>query len=160
MGCNIKRILRFNNAINACIVKILNTDKQDITNDCTYSWSADGVCWSAWTSYDTYLRITKQLESDFYLRVLISSGISDVALNNCITKDYNCNRRLVVMEKKLVVQSKKYKGESSVVSIRMPVELIRHIDKIAEETGRTRNEIILLCLEFATENVVIEKESK
>lgn len=64
------------------------------------------------------------------------------------------------MEKKLVVQSKKYKGESSVVSIRMPVELIRHIDKIAEETGRTRNEIILLCLEFATENVVIEKESK
>lgn len=64
------------------------------------------------------------------------------------------------MEKKLVVQSKKYKGESSVVSIRMPVELIRHIDKIAEETGRTRNEIILLCLEFATENIVIEKESK
>ena len=64
------------------------------------------------------------------------------------------------MEKKLVVQSKKYKGESSVVSIRMPVELIRYIDKIAEETGRTRNEIILLCLEFATENVVIEKESK
>lgn len=64
------------------------------------------------------------------------------------------------MEKMLVVQSKKYKGESSVVSIRMPVELIRYIDKIAEETGRTRNEIILLCLEFATENVVIEKESK
>ena len=64
------------------------------------------------------------------------------------------------MEKKLVVQSKKYKGESSVVSIRMPVELIRHVDKIAEETGRTRNEIILLCLEFATDNVVIEKERK
>ena len=35
-----------------------------------------------------------------------------------------------------------------------------YVDKIAEETGRTRNEIILLCLEFATENVVIEKESK
>lgn len=64
------------------------------------------------------------------------------------------------MEKKLVVQSKKYKGESSVVSIRMPVELVRHIDKIAEETGRTRNELILLCLEFATENIIIEKESE
>ena len=61
------------------------------------------------------------------------------------------------MEKKLVVQSKKYKGESSVVSMRMPVELIRQVDKIAEETGRTRNEIILLCLEFSTENIVIEK---
>lgn len=64
------------------------------------------------------------------------------------------------MEKKLVVQSKKYKGDSSVVSIRMPIELIRNIDKVAEETGRTRNEIILLCLEFATENITIEKEKK
>lgn len=64
------------------------------------------------------------------------------------------------MEKKLVVQSKKYKGESSVVSVRMPVELIRSVDKVAEESGRTRNEIILLCLEYATENIVIEKESE
>ena len=64
------------------------------------------------------------------------------------------------MEKKLIVQSKKYKGETSVVSIRMPGDLIREIDKVSETTGRTRNELILLCLEFAIENIVINKESE
>jgi hypothetical protein len=53
-----------------------------------YSWSVDGVCWSAWTDYDNYLRITPRLESDFYLRILISTGLSDVALNGCITSEY------------------------------------------------------------------------
>lgn len=62
------------------------------------------------------------------------------------------------MEKKLVIQSKKYKGESAVVSIRIPIELVHHIDEIAEETGRTRNELMQLCLEFATENIVIDKD--
>lgn len=60
-------------------------------------------------------------------------------------------------DKKLIVQSKRYKGESSVISARIPVNLIRNIDEIAEETGRTRNEIILMCLEFALENIVIKK---
>jgi hypothetical protein len=53
-----------------------------------YSWSNDGVCWSAWTEYTNYEVITKRLNSDFYLRVLISSGLSDVVLNGCVTVDY------------------------------------------------------------------------
>ena len=63
------------------------------------------------------------------------------------------------MEKKpkLEIKSKKYKGESAVVSARIPLEVIRKIDSVAEETGRTRNEILLLCLEFALENVEIKK---
>lgn len=88
MGCNIKRILKFNTAIVTCPIKIFNDIKKDITNNCSYSWSADGVCWSSWTSYDNYLRITPRLECDFYLRILITSGISDIVLNNCITSDY------------------------------------------------------------------------
>ena len=65
-------------------------------------------------------------------------------------------------EKKLIVYSKKYKGESSVVSARIPVELIRKIDDVAEKSGRTRNEILLMCLEFAIENLIIDngKEDK
>ena len=58
---------------------------------------------------------------------------------------------------KLEINSKKYKGESAVVSARIPLEVIRKIDSVAEETGRTRNEILLLCLEFALENVEIKK---
>lgn len=60
-------------------------------------------------------------------------------------------------EKKLVIASKKYRGESSVVSVRLPNELIRQLDAIAEETGRTRNELIQNCLEFALGNLEIDK---
>lgn len=60
-------------------------------------------------------------------------------------------------EKKLVIASKKFRGESSVVSVRLPNELIRHLDTIAEETGRTRNELIQTCLEFALGNLEIDK---
>lgn len=60
------------------------------------------------------------------------------------------------MEKKLTIEQKKYKGESSVVSARLPIELIKNIDRIASETGRTRNEILTLCLEFALENIEIK----
>ena len=62
------------------------------------------------------------------------------------------------MEKKLTIEQKKYKGESSVVSARLPIELIKNIDRIASETGRTRNEILTLCLEFALENIEIKGE--
>ncbi len=55
-------------------------------------------------------------------------------------------------EKKLVIEQKKYTGETAVVSARLPNDMIRDIDRIAKKTGRNRNEIIMLCLEFAIEN--------
>lgn len=88
MSCNIKRILKFNEAITTVPIRIFDNNKLDITNKCMYSWSNDGVCWSAWTEYTNYEVITKRLNSDFYLRVLISSGLSDVVLNGCVTSDY------------------------------------------------------------------------
>lgn len=88
MSCNIKRILKFNEAITTVPIRIFDNNKSDITNKCMYSWSNDGVCWSAWTEYTNYEVITKRLNSDFYLRVLISSGLSDVVLNGCVTSDY------------------------------------------------------------------------
>ena len=39
------------------------------------------------------------------------------------------------MEKKLEIQAKKYKGESAVLSSRVPLELIKKIDEVAEQTG-------------------------
>jgi len=56
-------------------------------------------------------------------------------------------------EKKLVIPSKHYKGDTSVVSARLPNDMIKDLDKIAESTGRNRNEIIMLCLEYAIENL-------
>ena len=59
-------------------------------------------------------------------------------------------------EKRLVIPSKKYRGDSSVVSVRLPNDLVRSLDEIADKTGRTRNEIIQKCLEFSVENIDIK----
>ena len=61
--------------------------------------------------------------------------------------------------KKLIIASKKFRGDSVVVSTRLPNELVNGLDKISQQTGRTRNEIIQTCLEFAVENLEI-KENK
>ena len=57
---------------------------------------------------------------------------------------------------KLVIQTQKYGGESSVVSMRMPKGMLTDLDDVAEKTGRTRNEILMMCIEFALNNMVIE----
>lgn len=62
--------------------------------------------------------------------------------------------------KKLFIPSKRYKGDTSVVSARLPNELIKDLDRIAEDTGRNRNEIIMLCLEFAIDNLETDTNGK
>jgi predicted DNA-binding protein len=56
---------------------------------------------------------------------------------------------------KLVISTKKYAGSTSTVSARLPVLLIERIDRIAKETGRTRNEILERCIEYAVDNMEI-----
>ena len=58
--------------------------------------------------------------------------------------------------KKFVIPSKRYKGDTSVVSARLPNELIKDLDRIAEN----RNEIIMLCLEFALDNLETDTDGK
>lgn len=60
-------------------------------------------------------------------------------------------------DKKMIIPSKKYKGTSSVVSTRLPAELVQKLDEVASQTGRTRNEIIQRCLEFSIENLEIKE---
>ncbi len=57
--------------------------------------------------------------------------------------------------KRLIISSKKYKGDTSVFSVRLPLEMVKELDNISELTGRNRNEIISLCLEFAIDNMVV-----
>ena len=60
-------------------------------------------------------------------------------------------------ERKLRIPAKKYLGNSAVVSARLPVELIKELDDICKKTGRNRNEIIQMCLEFSVKNIEIEE---
>lgn len=48
-------------------------------------------------------------------------------------------------------------GKTSVVSARLPDEVIAQLDKIAQTTGRTRNELIQMCIDFALEHLKIEE---
>lgn len=59
-------------------------------------------------------------------------------------------------EKKLRIQPHRYGGESSVISLRLPKDMLAVIDRVAADTGRTRNEILVLSMEFALENMEIE----
>lgn len=62
-------------------------------------------------------------------------------------------------EKVLRIEAKKYKEESVVVSARIPKDMLQDIDLVARESGRARNEIVTLFLEFALQNTeIIEKQ--
>lgn len=59
----------------------------------------------------------------------------------------------------LKIEPKKYTGESTVVSIRMPRDMVRELDGIAAMTGYTRTELMMLCLEFSLNHMeIIQKE--
>ena len=62
------------------------------------------------------------------------------------------------IDKKLKIKQRKYSGSSSVVSIRIPNQLIQRIDETAQITGRNRNDIIMRCLDFALDNLEIEED--
>lgn len=57
------------------------------------------------------------------------------------------------MAEKLVIKKKRYQGVTSVVSARLPNSMVADLDKVANETGYNRNEIISLCLEYAIANM-------
>ena len=57
---------------------------------------------------------------------------------------------------KLKITPKAYTGDTAVISVRMQKDMVADLDKIAKATGRTRNEVMLLCMEFALKNLEID----
>ena len=53
------------------------------------------------------------------------------------------------------IPKKKYSGDTTVVSMRISRELLKDIDKIADLSGRNRNEILTMSLEFALNHTEI-----
>lgn len=60
------------------------------------------------------------------------------------------------MDKKLVIK-KRSKGEDGykTFSVRIKEETVEKLDKLSEETGRSRNELIGMILDFGIENCEI-----
>jgi hypothetical protein len=60
---------------------------------------------------------------------------------------------------RLIIKPKRPKGEDGykIFSVRIKEETVGKIDKIAQETGRSRNELIGMFLEFAAEHCRVEE---
>lgn len=60
--------------------------------------------------------------------------------------------------KKLVITKKGHKGDDGykIFSIRIPEGLVSQLEIVAGETGRSRNEIITILLEFGIRNCVVD----
>ena len=59
------------------------------------------------------------------------------------------------------LQARKYTGETSVISVRLPKDMLRDLDTAAAASGRTRNELLTMSLEFALNHmeIITEKEN-
>lgn len=64
-------------------------------------------------------------------------------------------------EKKLVLSAKKFKSDSTtIISARVPTDLVKRIEELAKKTNRNRNEIVQILLTYAVDNAVVEEEEK
>ena len=59
-----------------------------------------------------------------------------------------------------LIRQKKYVGETMVVSMRIPKDMLADIDKAAQISGRTRNEIMSMSLEFALNHMKVTATDK
>ncbi len=59
----------------------------------------------------------------------------------------------------LKIKTRRYAGESAVVTLRIPKDMVKDLDHIAKSTGRTRNEVMSICLEFAIEHMVVQSNA-
>ena len=49
-------------------------------------------------------------------------------------------------------------GKSPVVSVRLPDMMLGRLDDVAAQTGRTRNELVQMCIDYALARLVIPEE--
>ena len=88
MSCIIKRLLTITVPIKFREVHVWD-ENIDITRNCLYSWSTDSICWTNFVKYDDYLKIASNIESDFYLRIMLFAGFSKISLDNEIIDCYS-----------------------------------------------------------------------
>ena len=63
------------------------------------------------------------------------------------------------MDNKFVVHPRRPAiGKTTVVSTRLPNDMIAELDKVAKQTGRTRNELVQMCIDYALKNLEISEQ--
>ena len=59
---------------------------------------------------------------------------------------------------KLKITPKKYVEDTTVISMRLPKDMLAELDKVAADTGRTRNDILTMGLEFALSHMEVAEK--
>ena len=49
-------------------------------------------------------------------------------------------------------------GKSNVVSVRLPDTMLAKLEDVAAQTGRTRNELVQMCIDYALARLEIPEE--
>ena len=89
MSCSIKHIITLNDAMVFAPIAVYDNFDLDITKQCRYSWSSDRVCWTSWVTYDEYIKICKNIEGDFYLRIQTTGIFGKLSIGGLFTKCYD-----------------------------------------------------------------------
>ena len=72
-----------------------------------------------------------------------------------VVLQYKCLGRGNMSNPVFRIPRKKYGGDTTVVSMRISRELLKNIDKVADLSGRNRNEILTMSLAFALKHTEI-----
>lgn len=88
MPCLLQRVITFREPVVYAELVVKN-EHADITTMCQYSWSTDRVCWTNWVPYQTYQQIASTLETDFYIRILVTGAFTSVLYDNATTDCYS-----------------------------------------------------------------------
>ena len=62
------------------------------------------------------------------------------------------------MKEKLIINKKPMKGEDGykTFSIRIKDETVQNLERLSQETNRSRNELINILLDYAIENCIVK----
>ena len=58
----------------------------------------------------------------------------------------------------IVPQRKPAVGKSTVVSVRLPDTMLAKLEDVASRTGRSRNELVQMCIDYALARLEITEE--
>ncbi len=89
MSCGLKRILQFREAMAPGPVVVYDGSGKDVSAECKYSWSTDTVCWTNWVDQKQYNIITKNVDDELYIRVLLFGSFDRISMHGVFTKCYN-----------------------------------------------------------------------
>ena len=65
----------------------------------------------------------------------------------------------MAQEDKFIVQQRKPAvGKSTVVSVRLPDTILAKLEDVASRTGRSRNELVQMCIDYALARLEITEE--